>query len=68
MTTHAASFGELQARRPFPARLGPKGTLLYRLITTTDHKMIGMMYVVACFTFFFIGGLMALLILSLIHI
>ena len=62
MTTHAALIGELQARRPFPARLGPKGTLLYKLVTTTDHKVIGMMYVVACFAFFFIGGLMALLI------
>ena len=62
MTTHAPLIGELQARRPFPARLGPKGTLLYKLVTTTDHKVIGMMYVVACFAFFFIGGLMALLI------
>ena len=52
---------ELMARRPFPARLGPKGNLLYKLITTTDHKLIGIMYMVACFTFFFIGGLLALL-------
>jgi len=51
----------LLARRPFPARLGPKGSLLYKLITTTDHKLIGIMYMVACFTFFFIGGLLALL-------
>ena len=50
---------ELVARRPFPARLGPKGNLLYKLITTTDHKLIGIMYCVACFTFFFIGGLLA---------
>ena len=52
---------ELVARRAFPARLGPKGNLLYKLITTTDHKLIGIMYVVTCFAFFFIGGLMALL-------
>src|ERR1700743_2235984 len=50
----------LRAQRPFPARLGLKGTLLYRLVTTTDHKRIGIMYCVACFIFFFIGGLMAL--------
>ena len=31
-------------RRPFPARLGPKGTLVYKLVTTTDHKVIGIMY------------------------
>ena len=53
--------GELEARRPFPARMGPKGNLIYKLITTTDHKLIGIMYCVACFIFFFIGGLMALL-------
>ena len=61
MTTHAPFIGELQARRPFPARLGPKGTLLYKLVTTTDHKLIGLMYLVTSFVFFFIGGLMALL-------
>lgn len=32
------------------------------MLTTTDHKLIGMMYMAACFTFFFTGGLMALLI------
>jgi cytochrome c oxidase subunit I len=52
--------GGLEARRPFPARLGPKGNLIYKLVTTTDHKTIGIMYVVACFAFFFTGGLMAL--------
>src|SRR5689334_8217768 len=41
--------------------MGPKGNLVYKLITTTDHKMIGIMYTVTCFAFFFIGGLMALL-------
>ena len=51
----------IQAQRPFAARLGPKGTLIYKLVTTTDHKLIGIMYCVACFGFFFIGGLLALL-------
>jgi len=37
LTTHAASFGELQARRAFPDRLGPKG----KPLTSTDHKLIG---------------------------
>lgn len=41
--------------------MGPKGNLVYKLITTTDHKLIGVMYTVTCFAFFFIGGLMALL-------
>jgi cytochrome c oxidase subunit 1 len=32
------------------------------MVTTTDHKLIGIMYCVACFVFFFAGGLMALFI------
>ncbi|MGC4933095.1 cytochrome c oxidase subunit I [Gordonia sp. DT30] len=31
------------------------------MITTTDHKLIGQMYIVACIAFFLMGGLMALL-------
>src|SRR5256885_1460702 len=54
----------LTARRPFPARLGPTGNLVYKLVTTTDHKLIGIMYVVTCFVMFFIGGLMALMMRS----
>jgi cytochrome c oxidase subunit 1 len=52
---------ESDLHQAFTARLGPRGTRIYRLITTTDHKTIGMMYCVACFVFFFIGGLLALL-------
>ncbi len=33
---------------------------LYEWLTTTDHKKIGIMYVVNSFIFFFIGGLLAL--------
>ncbi|MFT4199986.1 cytochrome c oxidase subunit I [Gordonia sp. (in: high G+C Gram-positive bacteria)] len=47
--------------RPYPERYQPKGSFLYKVLTTTDHKLIGMMYIVACFVFFLIGGLMALL-------
>ncbi len=61
MVTEAPPTDELIARRAFPARMGPTGTLIYRLVTTTDHKLIGIMYVVTCFVFFFfLGGLMAL--------
>jgi hypothetical protein len=38
LTTHAPLIGELQAQRPFRARLGPTGTLPYELVTTTDHR------------------------------
>ncbi len=34
----------------------PKGNLIYKLITTTDHKLIGIMYCVVCFSFFLVGG------------
>ncbi|SIS01283.1 cbb3-type cytochrome c oxidase subunit I, partial [Williamsia sterculiae] len=47
--------------RPFPARSGAKGSFVYKMVTTTDHKTLGIMYLVACFVFFLIGGLMALL-------
>ena len=62
VTAEAVPVGGLEGRRRFPARLGPKGTLVYKLVTNTDHKMIGIMYLVACFATLFIGGLMALLI------
>ncbi len=35
-------------------------TGLYEWLTTTDHKKIGIMYLVNSFTFFLIGGLLAL--------
>ena len=52
----------LQAKRPTPQGVGPKGNLIYKVLTTTDHKLIGIMYVVACFIFFAVAGLMALFI------
>lgn len=41
MSTSTAPLEGLRARRPFPQRTGPKGNLIYRLITTTDHKLVG---------------------------
>ena len=32
------------------------------MLTTTDHKKLGIMYIIMSFSFFFVGGLMALLI------
>lgn len=54
----------LEARRPYPPRVRPKGGVVYQLITTTDHKMIGVMYMVTAFGFFSAAGLMALLMRS----
>jgi cytochrome c oxidase subunit 1 len=50
------------ATRPFPARETVKGSYLLRLFRTTDHKQIGMMYLVSAFAFFMVGGAMAMLI------
>ncbi|MFE3293379.1 cbb3-type cytochrome c oxidase subunit I, partial [Rhodococcus sp. NPDC059234] len=52
---------EIAAKRPYPARLGPKGSYIYKMVTTTDPKVLGIMYMVTAFAFFLIGGLMALL-------
>ncbi len=43
MTAEVTSVPKLEVRRPFPARMGPKGALSSKLITTTDHKLIGIM-------------------------
>ncbi|AVM01277.1 cytochrome c oxidase subunit I [Gordonia iterans] len=52
---------EVTPVRPYPERYGRKGSFFYKMITTTDHKLIGQMYMVASFGFFLAGGLMALL-------
>ncbi|WIX82309.1 cytochrome c oxidase subunit I [Amycolatopsis carbonis] len=50
------------ATRPYPARETVKGSYLLRLFRTTDHKQIGIMYLVTSFAFFMAGGAMAMLI------
>ena len=45
-----------------PQRQTTKGQKLISVITTTDHKTIGRLYMFTSFTFFLIGGVMALLI------
>jgi cytochrome c oxidase subunit 1 len=44
-----------------PAMRAPKGSVLLRLLRTTDHKQIGIMYLTTSFFFFVAGGAMALL-------
>ena len=39
-----------------------KGQILVRYITTTDHKVIGNLYLATSFAFFLVGGLMAMVI------
>ena len=45
-----------------PTGDGRPGSTAWKLFTTTDHKTIGLMYIITCFIMFFIAGLMALLI------
>ncbi len=42
----------LTASRPAPARTGSKGSFIYKMITTTDPKVLGIMYLVTAFAFF----------------
>ncbi len=47
---------ETRATRPYPERRARKGSVLYNLITTTDPKTLGIMYIVTAFVFFLVGG------------
>jgi cytochrome c oxidase subunit I len=54
MTTATATLGGSRVER--------KGNVLVKWITSTDHKVIGYMYLISSFIYFCIGGVMALLI------
>jgi cytochrome c oxidase subunit 1 len=47
--------------RPSPVVEVRKGSRLLSLLRTTDHKVIGLMYLTVSFVFFILGGLMAML-------
>ncbi|MCS3781221.1 aa3-type cytochrome oxidase subunit I [Tsukamurella ocularis] len=59
--TDVAPERRLRAARPAPARGRPVGAWIHDLVVTTDHKTIGVMYIVTSMLFFFVGGLMALI-------
>ena len=44
------------------SKVGRKGNVVVTWLTSTDHKTIGYMYLIASFLFFCLGGVMALLI------
>ncbi|WP_346052854.1 cbb3-type cytochrome c oxidase subunit I, partial [Amycolatopsis dongchuanensis] len=52
------------ATRPHPVRRPVQGSALLRLVRTTDHKQISVMYLVTAFAFFMVGGAMAMLVRS----
>ena len=59
-----SAVAELTPTRPFPPRRGVEGSFVYRVLTTTDPKLLGIMYTVTSVAFFMAGGLMALLMRS----
>ncbi|QPZ40414.1 aa3-type cytochrome oxidase subunit I [Paramicrobacterium chengjingii] len=61
MTT-VTDLPEGQAKVVNQSRVEHKGNILVKWITSTDHKTIGYMYLIASFMFFCIGGVMALII------
>ena len=44
------------------SRVEQKGNIIVKWITSTDHKTIGYMYLIASVLFFLLGGVMALII------
>ncbi|WIE80552.1 cytochrome c oxidase subunit I [Curtobacterium sp. MCSS17_016] len=44
------------------SRVGRKGNLIARWVSTTDHKTIGALYLITSFVFFLLAGVMALVI------
>ncbi|MEA3529743.1 cytochrome c oxidase subunit I [Nocardia implantans] len=61
MAAIAREIPPVEAIRPYPARVGPKGSFLWKMVTTTDPKVLGILYLTSATGFFLIGGLMALL-------
>ncbi|HCM49441.1 MAG TPA: cytochrome c oxidase subunit I [Microbacterium sp.] len=51
-----------QAALMSSSRVEQKGNIVVKWITSTDHKTIGYMYLIASFLFFLLGGVMALII------
>ena len=47
--------------RPFPPVHRPRGSRFLGYASTTDPKVLGVMYIVTSFVFFMVGGLLALL-------
>ncbi|SDG28862.1 cytochrome c oxidase subunit 1 [Sinosporangium album] len=54
--------GEPLTSAAAPVRASRRGTLAVAWLSTTDHKVIGYMYLIASFAFFLAAGVMALII------
>jgi cytochrome c oxidase subunit 1 len=64
VTTHAepsleGSYADIPVRSP--QRRQPRGKIVVSWLTSTDHKVIGYMYLITSFVFFLFGGVLALI-------
>jgi cytochrome c oxidase subunit 1 len=63
MSTTTAPARPSATSQPFGAsKVERKGNILVKWITSTDHKVIGYLYLITSFIYFLIGGVMALII------
>ncbi|WP_350276287.1 cytochrome c oxidase subunit I [Kribbella sp. HUAS MG21] len=64
MASVSGHAGVTERTGPTAAEVGrrPLGQVLARLLSTTDHKVIGQLYLVTSFAFFLIAGVMALIV------
>ena len=61
-TGHSRTLPPRQAALMSSTRVEQKGNIVVKWITSTDHKTIGYMYLIASVMFFMLGGVMALII------
>ena len=63
MSTTTAPARPSATSQPFGAsKVERKGNIMVKWITSTDHKVIGYLYLITSFIYFLIGGVMALII------
>ena len=63
MSTTTTAPARPQSSVPFGTpKVERKGNILVRWITSTDHKVIGYLYLITSFIYFCVGGVMALII------
>ncbi|GAA4683958.1 aa3-type cytochrome oxidase subunit I [Frondihabitans cladoniiphilus] len=60
--TRPATGGQSQPQNFNTTRVGRKGNVVIRWVTSTDHKVLGYMYLITSFVYFLVGGVMALVI------
>lgn len=60
--TRPATGGQSSGQNFNTTRVGRKGNTVVRWITSTDHKVLGYMYLITSFVYFLVGGVMALII------